>query len=286
MTISIAGWVCRGAVVPLTCLFLILAGVQSDRAMAGARQPVQRATPSDVLVEPADNRHASSESDLALELQAQLRAANAAERQARSAWAAVTVSGLALVLLIWTLFETRRTANAAIVSAGEARRAAEAAERSAALQSEAISRQLRPYVAIVEKEDDDISEPYSKSSCIQVYLQNFGQTPADDVMFMSGVALRSRPIGTGSIGVPATGQSVGKLAPGHRRWIYLGFGGLKTAEIAAIKDGTKVLLMRLRVEYQVPGQDPDFDDMTIYIDKSGWAKGAYHILSDEFRDGV
>lgn len=72
-------------------------------------------------------REAKSDEHDAKDLDAQKRAANAAEKQILPTRVAVGLTAFGTCLLVWTLYETRRTANAAVEGIKAAKRSADAA---------------------------------------------------------------------------------------------------------------------------------------------------------------
>jgi hypothetical protein len=108
-------------------------------------------------------------------LEAQVRSANAAEEQVLLGNTTAVLSFLGLCALIWTLYETRRSASAAA-------RAANAAESAVSNAKESAEKQLRAYVW-----RDTGDEIFERDHALLLYtvqshIRNSGQTPASDVL--------------------------------------------------------------------------------------------------------
>lgn len=79
-------------------------------------------------------------------------------------------------------------------------------------------------------------------------------------------------------------ETLGKLGPGDMRWVAVLFDGLTEEELTEVIGGSLVILLRFRVEYEVPGVGADCDEMLIYIDGKGWEGGRYHTVTNDYRD--
>lgn len=96
---------------------------QTENKARGNEYPTENAPlPVRVVQSPSDAAHgagreAKADEHEAKDLDAQVRQAGASEQQAAASWWAVVLTGLGSGFLLWTLFETRRTANAARQSA-------------------------------------------------------------------------------------------------------------------------------------------------------------------------
>lgn len=188
----------------------------------------------------------------------ELRAAEAAEMQALISWVSAGVSAVGLILLLWTLLETRRTAGAAIAGV-------KAAEEATAIQREAVERQLRPYVGFTEFVDADVADQLSDNQ-LRIQMQNFGQTPATEVKFRWSFELRELPLQHEPVQLEDDYQSLGKLSPSDFRNADIRFSLTDENEIN-LKLGKFVMLIRVEVIYKLPDGNVDVDDVTLYVDR-------------------
>ena len=148
---------------------------QPSNTTDGKQYPSEQSPlPVRMIESPSDAAHskareARSDQHDKENLSAQARAADAAEEQAQMGRLAAILSFLSVLLLVWTVRESRRSAEAAI--------------RSAAIAEDTAKRQLRAYVnvfkacAVWSKDAHDAFRPVS----IVVYTKNSGQTPANKV---------------------------------------------------------------------------------------------------------
>ncbi|MCZ4430721.1 hypothetical protein O3S81_13530 [Agrobacterium sp. SOY23] len=132
-----------------------------------------------IIVESGEQADASKGKEVetrehdARELDAQIRAANAAEKQIFPAWIGVLVGAIGTVLLVWTLFETRKAAKAAWDAADSARNA---------LHSDRAW--ITPNEVWADFVDDDGNE---KIQC-GIRWENTGRSPALRVKFGSHIS--------------------------------------------------------------------------------------------------
>ena len=156
----------------------------------------------------SQSRQGKSDQHEASDLDAQIRAANAAEEQILPAWVAAMLSGIGTLLIVWTLYETRRNNSIAQKEYGKAR--IEAGKAYTLAQTTA-THQLRPYVEIEKIEPQN---PTKETPRIEIYFKNFGQTPAYNLLQNIGMAYC--PIGMDSWPLPSGKIELGRsIAPGH-----------------------------------------------------------------------
>ncbi len=124
----------------------------------------------------SERKEAEARDNDAKDLAAQLRAASAAERQVYPSWIGAIISAASTLLLVWTLFETRKSTKAARDAAD---RAMEAIQSDRAwLTFHALS------TGIVENAFID-GIPAKNVFFVDVQFENSGRSPAINVMFSS-----------------------------------------------------------------------------------------------------
>jgi hypothetical protein len=121
------------------------------------------ALPVRVIESAADSEHtrereAKSDEHDAKDLKAQERAANAAEKQILPTWAAAILTAFGTGLLVWNLFETRK---------------------SNKISEDTAKRQLRAYVYVVPQNDEHFSwDKHGRFQGCRLAIRNLGVTPA------------------------------------------------------------------------------------------------------------
>ncbi len=178
-------------------------------------QPKHQQRPTDafplpvrVIESPGDAAHskareAKADKHDAEDLDAQVRTAEAAEKQALLGFAAAFFSFLSTCLLVWTVRESRRSAKAAM--------------RSVVIAEDAAKKQLRAYVNLFEVSAKWDADENLAARPVQITIgtRNSGQTPAHNVRswvtadcFASPPDHFARPefVTPGSLGVQGAGQ--------------------------------------------------------------------------------
>lgn len=127
----------------------------------------------------SERRESASSDHDTRDLDAQIRAANAAEKQILPAWIASVLSGFGTLLIVWTLLETRRSNAIAkrdyARARTEAKNALNAAKEATGIAERTAKFQSRPYLfpSHAGFKINDAGEPIA-----EVVIKNFGQTPA------------------------------------------------------------------------------------------------------------
>ena len=177
------------------------------------------------------------------DLRAQWKAAEAASAAERASWWQTWIAAVGVLLLIWTLWETRRIAQ----------------------------RQLRAYVYFGDA-DEPFPTPITRDSRVYFKIKNVGLSPALDMRLSRAADLVTRPIGNFEVALPDVVEHIRTLPPNSDINIFLDLDELSKREFASIKSD-QVILWRIRIDYKTIFGASDFDDRTLFFSKAEMAKG-------------
>lgn len=198
--------------------------------------------------------------------------------------ATTTILSALGVFLIWrTLIHTRRAANFAGDAVVEGQKATKAAEGALEVQRNTAALQLRPYLLFAEEDDDDETKSFDEVPMLDLSFQNYGQTPAYSVGFRQGATFTKKPIGDLEPYLDSEVESFGTIGPGAKRGVAMDLKTLSRKGVADVKKGTRVLLLRFRLDYRLPNGRSDSDDITLVIDKEGWPEGYAPRITKQYR---
>lgn len=188
-----------------------------------------------------------------------------------------TVAGMAIAILsLGFIFLTLRATQRATAFSGIAARQA---MRSLFQLKEATAKQLRPYVAISEK-DEGLGQPFNRQSKMTFIVRNFGQIPASNVRLSVGDAFVKEPIGDVEIALGEKYGDYGLIAPNDFRTERIRAEDIRLDELAEMISQDRKLVVRIRIDYEWPG-GTDFHDMTVLLDDPSVSR--WRIVDDRRR---
>ena len=176
------------------------------------------------------DREAKSDEHDAKDLDAQVRAANAAERQIWIAYTSIFFTFVGTALLVWNLSESRRATKAAQESASSSQSAVLAANEANNVAREIGQAQVRAYLTCTEAK-----YTISKTSIFcQLVIANKGQSPADRIALKPSLKVigfnppvskdvRCDPISAGTSGEASFAEEFADLGPEVRKALLKDF---------------------------------------------------------------
>jgi hypothetical protein len=221
---------------------------QNEKSLADIASSFRKANVPLDLNQPCEKGASNRASDLC----AQWKAADAAESSATAAWRFGSLGAfigiLTLAAASAAAWYAKKAADYTRDSVIEAKRSANAAEKTMAATITAYEMQIRPYIAITVKADEP-AEPFSRDTVLKFIVKNFGQTPASSVKLSMGEAALAEPIKDFVIPLNGKGGNYGLLAPGDCRNDQIHCRNLSVSEIASLAEGKIKLMIRLRLDY-------------------------------------
>lgn len=211
----------------------------------------------------SNSREAKSQQHDASDLNAQIRAADAAEDQIFPAWVAAFLSFVGTLLIIWTLYETRKANR---ISSREYARSRNEARKAYKLAADTAEGQLRPYLFV---ERVDALRTTLDLDCVDIVIKNFGNSPATKVWFTSAF----QRCKFGEVVVPSSEQvwlTCRDIAPHHHQRLRAPIDVEDwRGSVDQIEKGNIVLVIRLKFRYQFAASKFDTGDHVFVIDLQG-----------------
>ena len=249
-----------------------VAGQSANSANAQPQPTVDAPLPVQIIqsssdAEHAQEREAKSDNHDAEDLDAQIRAADAAEKQIPPAWVAAILTFFGTALLVWNLTEARK-ANRIAIAAIE--------------QSERHARQgLRAYIGITSVQRNSV---HAAPLNFYFLIKNAGQTPAYDVTVRSGqILLATEPKPDVIQLEPAPSYQV-TLAPGEDTEHYI-FGEdispvIGEPEIEALNAGKVSLYIEGIISYRDAFREQRYTKFKFCYGKNEIADGQVSFCAD------
>lgn len=155
----------------------------TNKTASDKQAPVPLPLPVRIVEEPLESDDAKSRADHARnnedqDLQAQQRMASAAEYQLKATIVLIILSAIGTGLLIWTVRDTRKSADAARGSADAARRSADIGDQGLADARRTSEKQLRAYVNVSSVRISNIANVKQ----VKCESRNYGHTPATKIV--------------------------------------------------------------------------------------------------------
>jgi hypothetical protein len=98
------------------------------------------------------------------------------------------------------------------------------------------------------------------------------------------MSFRKKPVGFGEVELHRTEiENYDTLGPGANKGARMFLDQLDPSDLAKIRSGAHVLLLRFRVEYALKSGEADFDDMTMVLDKQAWREGGPRRITGQYR---
>lgn len=234
----------------------------------------------------SERGQAESRQHDARDLDAQIRAADAAEEQVFPSWLGAILSFAGTALIIWTLYETR-SANALsrrefARARIESRKAYAEARRANEIAQDTAAKQLRPYLYIMGDDDSAVDRPFVRNERLPISFKNYGQTPALNVCIFIASDLVKRPIGDRIVELGQTEGTYGAIAPGAVIRDHINID-TPIDVIASVAAGS-VLLLRVRITYELPTGGSDAHDITWMMIGENLTTGRFHQISNFERE--
>lgn len=163
------------------------------------------------------------------------------------------------------------------------KRSADADNAALAETRDTANRQLRPYLSFTtDRQESPAPIPYDGETIVR--LRNFGQTPARDIRLNIASEAVTRPVGSPDLSFTAPPVAHWDMSPGEDMEVGLAMSDLTPDQYQQIAAGTRVLVSRLRVDYEyAPGQG-DFHEVWFLTTKETLKTGMMRVLTQRERE--
>ena len=210
---------------------------------------------------------------------AQWNAADTAHESAvwaqRTFWLGVVGATIGLLTLGAAAFAARWAKAAANETAKGSKAASDSLDEARRVNQALV----RPYVYFRATNEEALK--FERGGKVPFAFKNFESTPALAVTLERASEIVTRPIGAFVVALRADKGLYGDVAPGEevRDGLVIDIAARDIAEVA----GGKVMLLRMRLTYQIPGGGSDCQDKTWFLDSTQLPHGDFGLLSDDER---
>lgn len=163
----------------------------------------------------------------------------------------------------------------------EALRSADVADGALKLSADTADRQLRPYLYLTTDRDDP--QPVTNDGHVRVSVKNFGQTPARKIRLHRGTDWLARPIGDQTPPLRFV-EDLLDLGPGADLRMLFYMEEIPADAFAFLGEGTHVLIIRMRVDYEYAPGLTDFHEVIFTVGKEAVERGQLILVNAAERE--